>query len=180
MVRSSFCAVLLMTAGVASAADCTALLKHEFKTLQGQPLNLCGMAGKPILVVNTASKCGYTRQFETLEAMYKQYKAQGLMVVGFPSNDFKQELASNKEIGDFCKLTYFIEFPMAEASSVKGESANPFFKALALATGEAPKWNFQKYLIAPDGKTVYAFSTPTEPDAPELMSKLKPMLKPTK
>ncbi|SFZ76565.1 glutathione peroxidase [Chitinimonas taiwanensis] len=161
-------------------ADCPPLLKHEFKTLQGQPLNLCSMAGKPILVVNTASKCGYTRQFETLEAMYKQYKAQGLMVVGFPSNDFKQELASNKEIGDFCKLTYFIEFPMAEASSVRGEGANPFFKALAQASGQAPKWNFQKYLIAPDGKTVYPFSTPTEPDAPELLAKLKPMLKPTK
>ncbi|HEY9103996.1 glutathione peroxidase [Chitinimonas sp.] len=159
------------------AADCPPLLQHAFKTLQGKPLDLCGLAGKPILVVNTASKCGYTPQFEKLEGMYKQYRAQGLTVLGFPSNDFNQELASNKEIGDFCKLTYFVEFPMVEASSVQGEGANPFFKALSKATGQAPKWNFQKYLIAPDGKTVYAFSSPTEPDAPELMAKLKPMLR---
>ncbi|GAB3267495.1 glutathione peroxidase [Chitinimonas naiadis] len=177
MLRPVLIAATLLLLPAAYAADCPALLNHEFKTLQGKPLDLCGMAGKPILVVNTASKCGYTPQFEKLEAMYKQYKAQGLTVVGFPSNDFKQELASNKEIGDFCKLTYFIEFPMAEASSVKGESANPFFKDLAKASGQAPKWNFQKYLIAPDGKTVYPFSTPTEPDAPEVMAKLKPMLK---
>ncbi len=178
MLRSSFCIVLLMATTNAFAADCPALLKHEFKTLQGQPLNLCGMAGKPILVVNTASKCGYTRQFAALEAMYKQYKEQGLMVVGFPSNDFKQELASNKEIGDFCRLTYFIEFPIAEASSVTGDGANPFFKALAQATGRVPKWNFQKYLIAPDGNTIYSFPSSIEPDGAEVMDKLKPMLKP--
>lgn len=177
MFRTALVAVAALFAISTHAADCPALLKHDFKTLQGKPLDLCSMAGKPILVVNTASKCGYTPQFEKLEGMYKQYKAQGLTVVGFPSNDFKQELADNKEIADFCKLTYFIEFPMAEASHVTGADANPFFKALAAASGAAPKWNFQKYLIAPDGKTVYAFSTPTEPDAEAVMSKLKPMLK---
>ncbi|GLR15252.1 glutathione peroxidase [Chitinimonas viridis] len=176
MLRRLTALIALLAVPSLYAADCPALLKHEFKTLQGKPLDLCSLAGKPILVVNTASKCGYTPQFEKLEAMYKQYKAQGLTVVGFPSNDFKQELADNKQIADFCKLTYFIEFPMAEASSVTGETANPFFKALAQASGQAPKWNFQKYLIAPDGKTVYPFSTRTEPDAAEVMAKLKPML----
>ncbi|WP_269530971.1 glutathione peroxidase [Chitinimonas sp. BJYL2] len=173
---SRLAALFLLLSPLGALAACPPLLQHSFKTLQGKPLDLCSLAGKPIIVVNTASKCGYTRQFEKLEAMYKQYKAQGLTVVGFPSNDFKQELASNAEIAEFCKLTYFVEFPMVEASSVRGDTANPFFKALAKATGQAPKWNFQKYLIAPDGQTVYAYSTPTEPDAPELMAKLRPML----
>jgi glutathione peroxidase len=168
----------LLFANAAALADCPPLLQHQYKTLQGQAIDLCALAGKPILVVNTASKCGYTPQFEKLEGMYRQYKGQGLTVLGFPSNDFKQELASNKEIGDFCRLTYFVEFPMVEASHVVGDEANPLFKALAKASGAAPKWNFQKYLIAPDGKTVFPFSPPTEPDSAEVMTKLKPMLAP--
>jgi len=173
LLLSLFC----LAAPLVMAAECPALLNHQFKTLQGQPMNLCALAGKPILVVNTASKCGYTPQFEKLEGMYRDYKAKGLTVIGFPSNDFKQELADNKEIAEFCKLTYMVEFPMMEASHVVGPEANPLFKELAAASGMPPKWNFQKYLIAPDGKTVYAFSTPTEPDAETVMSKLKPMLK---
>lgn len=157
-------------------AACPPLLNHQFKTLQGKPLDLCAFAGKPLLVVNTASKCGFTPQFEKLEGMYKQYQARGLTVLGFPSNDFKQELASSKEIAEFCKLTYFVQFPMAEASSVTGEAANPFFKQLAAATKQPPAWNFHKYLIAPDGKTVYAFPSSTAPDAVALMDKLLPML----
>ena len=90
---------------------------------------------------------------------------------------FNQELATNQEIAQFCKLTYFVEFPMIEKASVAGTGANPFFKQLAAATGESPQWNFHKYLIAPDGKTVYSFATGVEPDAREIMSKLTPMLK---
>ncbi|MBV1774768.1 glutathione peroxidase [Burkholderiaceae bacterium DAT-1] len=155
---------------------CSSLLNHQFKTLQGEPFDMCKAEGKAILVVNTASKCGFTKQFSKLEEMYKTYKDKGLVVLGFPSNDFKQELDSSKEIAEFCKLTYFIEFPMMEASHVRGDDANPLFKQLAQISGEAPRWNFKKYLIAPDGKTVYPFSTPTEPDSEEVMSKLKPML----
>lgn len=176
-MRRLLLSLVCFAAPITMAAECPALLNFQFKTLQGQPMNLCALAGKPILVVNTASKCGYTPQFEKLEGMYRDYKAKGLTVIGFPSNDFKQELAENKEIADFCKLTYMVEFPMMEASHVVGTEANPFFKSLATASGAAPKWNFQKYLIAPDGKTVYAFSTPTEPDADTIMSKLKTMLK---
>jgi len=169
------CATLLFTA-TASAEGCPPLLNRTITTLQGDKINLCQYAGKPILVVNTASKCGYTPQFEQLEAMYGQYKQQGLLVIGFPSNDFRQEFAKNGEIAQFCKLTYKVKFPMSEPSSVSGKNANPFFKALAKATGEEPTWNFHKYLIAPDGKTVHSFATPVEPDSPEILQKIEAML----
>jgi glutathione peroxidase len=130
-----------------------------------------------VLVVNTASRCGYTPQFSKLQAIYDQYKDKGLVVLGFPSNDFRQELATNKEVGEFCQVNYGVAFPMMEMSSVKGGSANAFFKELAGSTGVEPGWNFHKYLIAPGGKQVYSFSTRVEPDASELMSKLKPMLR---
>jgi glutathione peroxidase len=156
---------------------CPALLDHRYTSLQGQTVNLCEFANRPILVVNTASKCGYTPQFDKLEALHKQYARRGLVVLGFPSNDFNQELATNKEIANFCRLTYAIEFPMIEQSSVSGAKASPLFRALATASGQAPQWNFHKYLIAPDGKTVYAFRSAVEPDAPEIITRLKPMLK---
>ena len=168
--------VLALMALPALANACPSLLNHRYTSLQGKPVNLCEFEGRPILVVNTASKCGYTPQFEKLEGMYKRYQGK-LVVIGFPTNDFNQELATNKEIADFCKLTYFIEFPMIEKGSVKGPGANDLYKQLAAATGTAPSWNFHKYLIAPDGKTVYSFGTRVEPDAREIMSKLQPMLK---
>jgi glutathione peroxidase len=159
------------------AAACTELLNHRFTSLQGKPVNLCEYANRPILVVNTASKCGYTPQFEKLEAMYKRYRQRGLVVLGFPSNDFNQELANNREIENFCRLTYFIEFPMMEKGTVKGTNADPFFRQLSAAGGEQPQWNFHKYLIAPDGKTVYSFRSQVEPDSREIMSRLRPMLR---
>jgi glutathione peroxidase len=167
----------LLTALPSVAAACPELLNQRYTSLQGKPVNLCDFAGRPLLVVNTASKCGYTPQFEKLEAMHIRYRGRGLVVLGFPSNDFNQELATNREIAEFCKLTYFVEFPMIEKGSVTGAGANPFFKQLAAATGSAPQWNFHKYLIAPDGKTVYSFDTQVEPDAREIMSRLRPMLK---
>jgi len=168
----------LLLVGVSVTAEaCPSLLNHQYTSLQGKPVNLCEFANRPILVVNTASKCGYTPQFEKLEALYKRYRYQGLVVLGFPSNDFRQELATNREIAEFCKLTYFIDFPMIEKSSVRGEKASPFYRQLAAATGEAPRWNFHKYLIAPDGKTVFSYRTRVEPDAPEVMERLLPMLK---
>jgi len=161
----------------AAASACPTLLDQRFTTLQGGKLDLCRHAGKPILVVNTASKCGYTQQFEKLEVLNKRYGPRGLLVVGFPSNDFNQELATNEEVARFCKLTYAIEFPMVERGSVTGPKADPFFRQLAAAAGQAPQWNFHKYLIAPDGRTVYSFGSRVEPDAGEIMSRLAPMLK---
>ena len=170
-------AVVLLAAMIpASAAACPDLLNHKFTTLQGGQLDLCRHAGKPILVVNTASKCGYTPQFAKLEALSGKYKDK-LLVVGFPSNDFNQELATNQEIAQFCKLTYAIEFPMVEKAAVTGPGAMPFYRELRAATGQAPEWNFHKYLIAPDGKTVFSFATAVEPDSRDLLGKLAPMIK---
>ena len=176
-IRLLLTALLSLAPLPAMAAGCPSLLDHQYKTLQGPEVNLCEFADRPILVVNTASKCGFTPQFEKLEGLYREYRDKGLMVVGFPSNDFRQELATNQEIGEFCLLTYNVEFPMVEKSSVTGPSADPFYRQLREATGEPPKWNFHKYLIAPGGKQVYSFSTRVEPDAPEIMSRLKPWLK---
>lgn len=175
MKRLLLLIVLATLPGLVGA--CPELLNHRYSSLQGKTVNLCDYAGRPILVVNTASKCGYTPQFEKLETLHKRYEGRGLVVLGFPSNDFNQELATNEEIAQFCKLTYFIEFPMIEKGSVTGPGANAFFKQLAAATGSAPRWNFHKYLIAPDGRTVQSFSTRVEPDAREIMSWLLPMLK---
>jgi glutathione peroxidase len=175
-MKSILTLVALLSCCQAYAA-CPPLLDRTITTLQGDKVDLCRYAGKPILVVNTASKCGYTSQFEKLEGMYGKYKEQGLLVIGFPSNDFRQELSSNGEIEQFCKLTYKVKFPMSQPSSVTGSQANAFFRALAQSSGAEPEWNFHKYLIAPDGKTVYSFATPVEPDSPEIMGKVIEMLK---
>lgn len=175
MLRGMIALTLMMLPALAEA--CPELLNHRYTSLQGKAVNLCDYAGRPVLVVNTASKCGYTPQFEKLEALHRRYGSRGLVVLGFPSNDFNQELATNQEIAQFCKLTYFVEFPMIEKGSVRGSGATAFFKQLATATGQAPQWNFHKYLIAPDGKTAYSFRTAVEPDAREVMDKLLPMLK---
>jgi glutathione peroxidase len=167
----------LLAAPAAAMADCAPLLDKKFSTLDGKPFDFCALQGKAVLVVNTASRCGFTPQFEKLEGMYRRYKDRGLVVVGFPSNDFRQELDSNKAVGDFCRSTYGVEFPMIEKTSVTGDGANPLFRQLAQASQEAPRWNFHKYLIAPDGKTVYSFQTQVEPDSAAVMSKLEPMLK---
>ncbi|MGB2831956.1 MAG: glutathione peroxidase [Methylotenera sp.] len=164
--------MLVMTNAIAE--DCPALLNHQFKTLQGTNVNLCDYRGKPILVVNTASKCGFTPQFEKLEGLYSRYKDQGLLVIGFPSNDFKQELTSNSEIGSFCKLTYGVKFPMVSKGSVKGENANPFYKQLIAASGSEPKWNFHKYVISADGKSVQSFKSAIEPDDPTILKLIVP------
>ncbi len=171
------CLLLCLLPLGANAAECPALLNHEFKTLQGQTLDLCQFADKTLLVVNTASKCGFTRQFETLEAMDRKYRDKGLVVIGFPSNDFKQELKNNREIGSFCKLTYGVKFPMVEAGAVSGPNANSFFKQLSARTGQSPQWNFHKYLITPGARQVTSFSTETEPDGPQIMKLLTPHLK---
>jgi glutathione peroxidase len=173
---------LLLTAVAAfcvvdSARACPELLNHRFTTLQGQPIDLCRHANRPVLVVNTASKCGYTPQFEKLEALHRRFRDRGLLVIGFPSNDFNQELATNREVAEFCRLTYFVEFPMVEQGAVTGPRANPFFRQLSALAGETPRWNFHKYLIAPDARTVYSFRSQVEPDSADIMSRLKPMLK---
>jgi glutathione peroxidase len=159
----------------AAPASCPAVLNQTFKRLQDDaPQNLCQYAGKVVLVVNTASYCGFTKQYEGLEALYAKYAPRGLVVLGFPSNDFgKQEPGSSKEIADFCFNTYGVKFPMFAKSSVKGDEANPLHADLAKLTGEAPKWNFTKYLIDRSGKVVDYFPSKVTPEDPQLVGKIE-------
>ena len=172
----------LLTLGVvpvSSAAECPPLLNHTFPGLQdGKAMPLCQYAGKVILVVNTASFCGFTSQYEGLEKLYARLKDKGLVVVGFPSNDFgEQEPGSDKEIADFCRLTYGVEFPMVAKTTVKGRDANPFYLKLAELTGSEPRWNFHKYLINRDATQVVAYSSLTKPDEGDLLKKIDEFLK---
>ena len=158
-------------------AACPALLQHTFNRLQtGQPQSLCQFQGKVLLVVNTASYCGYTHQYEGLEAMYRKYKDRGLVIVGFPSNDFSQEPGTNKEVAEFCRTTYGVDFPQFEKSSVAHLSANPLYTDLAKLTGVRPKWNFYKFVVDRSGKPVATFPSATAPDNPELTTLIEKLL----
>jgi glutathione peroxidase len=170
----------LFAAGAANAADCPALLNREIPRLQDEkPQSLCQYAGKVVLVVNTASFCGFTPQYKGLEALHSRYAARGLVVLGFPSNDFSQEPGDSKAIADFCENTYGVKFPMFMKTRVAesaGADRSPLFTDLKQATGEAPKWNFHKYVIARDGKTVQSFGTRTSPDSANFVSAIEKLL----
>ncbi len=148
-----------------ATAACPALLQQTFPRLQDEkPQNLCQYTGKVVVVVNTASYCGFTKQYQGLEDLYARYKDKGLVVLGFPSNDFGgQEPGSNKEIAAFCENTFGVKFPMLGKSAVSGDDANPLFKQLRAKTDSRPKWNFHKYVIARDGTTVTSYNSWTGP-----------------
>ncbi|WP_255539906.1 glutathione peroxidase [Polynucleobacter sp. 78F-HAINBA] len=161
-----------------ASASCSPLLSHTFPRLQDEaPQNLCQYQGKVILVVNTASFCGFTSQYEGLEKLYAKYKDRGLVVLGFPSNDFgQQEPGSNKEIADFCKNTYDVKFPMFAKSSVSGSNPNPLFKMLIAKTGTTPKWNFYKYLIDRNGNVVDSYGSMTKPSSSSITGEIEKLL----
>ena len=156
---------------------CPALLQHNFFRLQDEkPQDLCQYAGKVLIIVNTASFCGFTPQYEGLEALHAKFKDRGLVVLGFPSNDFSQERGSNQEIAAFCENTFNVKFPMFVKSSVSGRNAHPLFKQLASSSGTAPRWNFYKYLVSRDGLKVSAFGSTVEPQDPRFLKALETML----
>jgi glutathione peroxidase len=165
------------TAAAAPAA-CPAILKQTFNRLQDEaPQNLCQYAGKVVLVVNTASYCGFTNQYEGLEALYAKYGSKGLVVLGFPSNDFgKQEPGNSKEIADFCYNTYGVKFPMFAKSAVSGPAPNPLYVDLIKQTGKTPAWNFHKYLIDRHGKVVESFPSKVTPDDKKLVGAVEKAL----
>ena len=170
-------AVVTPTATQAGNA-CPAILNQTFNRLQDDaPQNLCQYAGKVVLIVNTASYCGFTTQYEGLEALYAKYGAKGFVVLGFPSNDFgKQEPGSSKEIADFCFNTYGVKFPMFAKSSVAGPNVNRLHANLIKITGTTPKWNFYKYLIDRGGKVVGSYASTTTPDDKDLVGAIEQAL----
>ena len=149
----------------APAAACPALLQHTVLRLQDeQPQSLCQYSGKVLLVVNTASFCGFTGQYEGLEALHKRFQAKGLVVLGFPSNDFSQETGDNKQIAAFCSNTFGVKFPMFTKTGVTGDAASPLYRQLAQQSGKSPRWNFYKYLVGRDGRVLESYSSMTGPD----------------
>ncbi|MGB0127271.1 MAG: glutathione peroxidase [Rhodocyclaceae bacterium] len=177
VLRHSLLFLALMTSA-GGAMACPELLNHSFPKLQDNTSqSLCQYEGKVLLVVNTASKCGYTPQYDGLETLFDRFKEKGLVVVGFPSNDFgSQEPGTNKEIADFCRLTYGVKFPMLGKTSVVQGKANPFYEALAKATGQRPEWNFHKYLIDRSGTRVQSFPSRVSPESPELKGAVERLL----
>ncbi|MBT8090037.1 MAG: glutathione peroxidase [Gammaproteobacteria bacterium] len=171
-------ALLIMSATISMASD-DALLDQDFRRLASdEVINLDeAYGGKVVLVVNTASKCGNTPQYDGLEKLYQDYGDDGFVVLGFPSNDFfGQEPGTEEQIQEFCRLTYKVKFPMFEKVTVKGDDANPFFDRLAAASGTYPTWNFHKYLIGRDGKLIAEFSPRTQPDDKKLVAEIKTAL----
>jgi glutathione peroxidase len=155
------------------------MLQHQFNRLQDEaPQDLCQYAGKAVLVVNTASYCGFTHQYKGLEQLHATYQRKGLVVLGFPSNDFgRQEPGSAKQIADFCFNTYGVKFPMFSKSVVAGAGRNPLYAALFKATGTAPSWNFHKYLIDRNGKVIAQFASQVEPQSPAVVKAIEQALR---
>jgi glutathione peroxidase len=184
LLNALFCALLAAHPGAHAAtpaspapAACPSLLQQDFLRLQDEkPQSLCQYSGKVVVVVNTASFCGFTGQYKGLEALHAKYKEQGLVVLGFPSNDFSQETGSNKEIADFCENTFGVKFPMFTKTSVTGKDANPLFKQLAAKTGTTPRWNFYKYVIARDGASVTSFNSMADPAGGALLKEIEKQL----
>jgi len=170
----------LAAASAQSSAQAGDLLDVSYRELAGKgSVNLKQRyGGQVLLVVNTASKCGFTPQYEGLEALHARYAGQGFAVLGFPSNDFRgQEPGSEEEIREFCTLTYGVKFPMFEKVQVVGADATPLYQALRTQTGVAPAWNFHKYLIGRDGRVVAQFSSKVKPDDPVLVEAIERELK---
>ena len=167
LVLGAALAAAAMPAGAqapAAPAACPALLDHRVPRLQDNaPQDLCRHAGKVLLVVNTASYCGFTSQFEGLEALNARYASRGLVVLGFPSNDFRQEDPDARKTADVCFNTYGVKFPMFAAGPVRGADAQPIFRQLAQATGRQPAWNFNKYVVGRDGRAIAHFGSTTGP-----------------
>jgi glutathione peroxidase len=171
------CTAPALAQPAANAPACPALLDHKVPRLQDEkPQHLCQYAGKVLLVVNTASYCGFTSQYEGLEKLNAKYAAQGLVVMGFPSNDFKQEDADSKKIADLCFNTYGVKFPMFTTTPVRGKDAHPLFAQLAKATGEQPSWNFNKYLVGRDGKPIAHYGSMTGPGSGTLTAAIEKAL----
>jgi glutathione peroxidase len=160
-----------------STASCLPFLNEKVRKLHSKKdVDLCALtAGKPVLLVNTASNCGFTPQFKSLEALHKKYKEQGLVVLGFPSDDFFQEEDNEKDTADICYINYGVTFTMLTPNAVRGSDVQPVFKHLGDEVG-APKWNFFKYLVSADGKKIERFNSKVKPDSKEMSEAIERVL----
>lgn len=174
-----FIAISLLLVGMlgsqSALADCATILQHEMPVLRSkETMDLCERyAGKPLLIVNTASFCGFTPQFKGLEAVYQRYRSQGLEILGVPSNDFRQEAADAETVANVCYVNYGVTFAMTDPQVITGSGAHPLYRALTTATGEAPGWNFHKYLIDRSGQVTGSFASQVAPDDPALLKAIE-------
>ena len=169
------CVALAAPAAAASGS----MHAFSFTSIDGEPLPMSGFAGQAVLVVNTASFCGFTHQYGALQQVYETYRDRGFVVLGVPSNDFGgQEPGTAAEIKEFCEVNFAVDFPLTEKQVVKGTGAHPFFRAAVAELGEgaAPRWNFHKFLITPDGRLAGSWPSRVEPDAPELIGAIEAVL----
>ncbi len=173
MFRMALLTALILLGKALQAAPLTG----EFSSIDGGTLSLEDWRGQPVLVVNTASLCGFTGQYAALQELHETYEERGLVVLAVPSNSFKQELASSKEVKNFCELNYDLTLPMTDITPVKGSNAHPFYQAVAAQTGFVPKWNFNKVLIGPEGEVVATFRSSTKPNAPNLIDQVEALLR---
>ncbi|WP_113911379.1 glutathione peroxidase [Roseovarius dicentrarchi] len=173
MFRTLALIISIFIAAPAAAVD----LKAPFASIDGGTLALSDWAGQPVLVVNTASQCAFTRQYRGLQDLYDTYRDRGLIVLAVPSDDFRQELATNAEVKEFCELQYGIDMPMTGITHVTGSNAHPFFRTLRDKTGFAPGWNFNKVLIAPDGQVAGTFGSPVDPLSAKITGPIEAMLR---
>ena len=184
LVRTIYALIVVVLAASAAAVSshaaefpCPAILDRKLASLQNEAVSLCQYSGKVLLIVNTASECGYTPQYEGLEKLYRRYRDKGFTVLGFPANDFGgQEPGSNQEIAQFCRLNYGVTFPMFAKTSVAGAKANPLYRALAAQTGKPPRWNFHKYLLDRTGQPASVFESAVEPTDARVTSQIEKLL----
>ena len=158
------------------AATMSHASQFVFKSADGGVINLEDFKGKPLLVVNTASRCGFTGQLETLQKLSDTYSNEGLTVLAVPSNDFNQELSSIEAVKNFCTINYNLTLPMTEITSVRGKHAHPFFRWVKETTGFSPKWNFNKILIGPSGEIVQTYGSLTRPTSGAITSEIEKLL----
>ncbi|WP_109313074.1 glutathione peroxidase [Ruegeria sp. AU67] len=173
MFRLHLLFALLLLARVVQAAPLTG----EFVSIDGGTLSLEDWRGKPVLVVNTASHCGFTGQYAGLQKIHDTYADRGLVVLAVPSDSFNQELGTAAEVKQFCEMNYGLTLPMTDITSVKGAAAHPFYRAVAQQTGFVPKWNFNKILIDPAGEVIATYGSNVKPDSPKLLRQVEALLR---
>jgi glutathione peroxidase len=151
-------------------------LDAPFDSIDGGTLSLSKWNGRPVLVVNTASQCAFTKQYRGLQDLYNRYRDRGLIVLAVPSDDFRQELATNQAVKDFCELQYDIDLPMTGITAIKGRNAHPFFQSLRDEEGFTPRWNFNKVLIGPDGSVVETYGSTVDPLSTSITREIEALL----
>jgi glutathione peroxidase len=167
---------LVLAALLFIAAPALAAGPFRFESIDGGTISLDDWRGRPVLVANTASLCGFTRQYDGLQALYDRYRDAGLVVLAVPSDDFRQELSSAAEVKEFCAVNFDLDLPMTDITHVKGRQAHPFFRWLAEEHGFVPRWNFNKVLIGPDGRFVASWGSATEPTSRAITARIEALL----